>query len=120
VFRVNEIEIGDVIDHAPVYLFRHILIEAPIASLHVVHRHTFSTCYQCPDGAVGVAKDEQRVRMVFVDERLDAGQGSGEESPERTGIAGEYEVGSSQAKILKQHGIELRIVILPCVDDDVI
>src|ERR1039458_4002282 len=106
-FRVDEVKVGDVIDHATVDLFGDILIEAAIPSLHVIHRDSLAAGNECRNGAVGITEHKQRVGAVLLNEQLNTGQGATEKFTERTCVTRQDNVRCSQLQVLEEHCVQI-------------
>ena len=61
VLGVDEVEVGHVVDEAPVGLLGHVLVEAAVAGLHVVDGDPHALRHDGGDAAVGVAEHEDGV-----------------------------------------------------------
>src|ERR1035437_1157266 len=119
-FSVDEVEVGNVIDHPPVDLFRNVFVKATITGLHVIHRDSHAAGYERCNGAVGITEHEQCMGTVLLDERLNTGQCATQKIAERTRIARQHYVGCPQSEVFEEHSVELSVVVLSRVNDDLI
>jgi len=67
---VDEVVVGDVVDEAPVGLLRHVLVETPVAGLHVVDGNPHPLRHHRGKARVRVAEHEHGVRRIVADRLL--------------------------------------------------
>jgi len=73
VLRVDEVEVGYVVDDAAVGLLGDVGVEAPVAGLHVVEGDLHALGHDAGEAAVGVAEDEDCVRVLLPEHLLALG-----------------------------------------------
>jgi hypothetical protein len=120
VFGVDEVEVGDMVNEAPVGLLWHVLVEAPVAGLHVVHRNPHPLGHDGGDAAVGVPEDEHGVRLFLEQDLLGLDESVPEDPPEAGGVDLEEVVGLADAELVEEDPAELVVVVLPGVHEDVV
>jgi hypothetical protein len=62
-FGINKVEISDVVNNPPVYLFRHIEVKASVTGFHVKNGYVQPLCHIGRKARVGVSKHQEGIRL---------------------------------------------------------
>ncbi len=115
--RVDEIEVGDMIDDPPIELLGHIEIEASVAGFHVVDRNLHPPGHDARDGAVGIPENQNRVRFLFLQHALGADKRVAQHITERRRVHLEEMSGLFDFQVLEEHLVQLVVIVLSGVNE---
>src|SRR5947209_7028364 len=118
--RIRHQNIAAVIDCAPVDFFRHAVIIAAVACLHVINGNPHTLCHYRRQPAVRVSKNEQAVRPLLEHDALGFHNDLSDLLAERLAAHAQEIVWLSYIELLKENVIQVRIEILPRVYKDVL
>ncbi len=119
VFRIDQVEVGDVIDQLAVGLFGHVAVEAAVARLHMVDRDIHAPGHDGRDRGIRVAQDQDGIGFFVRQDLLRLGQ-DGPQGLAQTAPPGAQEVVRfAHAQILEKDLVQLVIPVLARVGDDV-
>ena len=118
--RVRQVHVGEMIDHAPVDLLRHPLVERSIARLHVKHRNAQPLRRQRGEAAVGVAEHEQRAGPPLAQQPIHGDDHLSDRLGRGRARRVERDVGRADAELAEEDAVELVAVVLSGVDEEVV
>jgi hypothetical protein len=112
VFRQRHVHVAQMVDDFAIQLFRHALIEAAIARLHVENGNLASLGGNDSEARVRVTIDENRLRPLPLQHGVGRGQHPRDGVDRMLAGGIEEVVGAADAEILEEHLVQLIVVIL--------
>src|ERR1035438_3010743 len=103
---VRQIDVANVVNDAPIDLFRYSVVEAPVPRLHMEYRNLPSLCRNGRQAAVGIPENQHRIRLHFAKYLIRSGD------HRRDGFRGappsdlEEVVRLTNLQIIKEHLVE--------------
>jgi hypothetical protein len=120
VFRVNEVEIANVVDQPPVDFLGYVSVETAISGFHVVYRDLHSLGHYCGDTAIRVAEHKHRVRPFFLEHGFACDENVPHHSPKRRRLHFEKTIGAANLQLLKEDLVQLIVIVLASMYDAMI
>jgi hypothetical protein len=116
---VDQVDVGRVIDYAPVDLFRNALIEAAIARFHVKHGNPAPLRRNDRQAAVGVTQDEHCLRFDTGEHTIDGHDDIADGLRRRRSRAVQEVIRLAQPEIVEKYLVQFVIVVLPGMNQHV-
>src|SRR5450432_1383365 len=103
---------ADVVNDAAIGFLRHAKIEAAVPCFHVVDRNAHASRHDCSKAAVGIAKNQQPVRPMFCQKRLNPRQDLSHLLSETAGPHVKTIVGLAHSEVAEKQTVEAIIIVL--------
>ncbi|MNZ93149.1 hypothetical protein D3C78_1122060 [compost metagenome] len=114
------VDVAEVVEHLAVELFRHALVKAAVARLHVEHRDLAALGRNDRQAGIGIAVEQQCIGLLQLEHRVGLGDHLGDGL--RGGLAGGAEevVRLADLQVVEEHLVEFVVVVLPRMHQHVV
>ena len=114
----DEMQVGQLVDDEPVQLLRHLTVERAQARLDMGDRDTqIGRGQRGGDRGVDVADDDQQVRPVLHEQRMQRQHDLGDLLGGRAGADLQVHVRRGDAQLLEEHAIHEKVIMLACMNE---
>lgn len=120
VLGIRQVDVGDVVDNRAVHHLGDVPIPAAVARFHVEDGDFEALGGNSRERGVRVAEDEQGVRAFFLQHVVGFCEDVPHRSTEILPRTVEVVVGCPQAELFEKDLVEFVVVVLPCMDEDVV
>ena len=117
-FGVDQIEIADVINDAPIGLLGNVHVETAIPSFHVIQRNLQSARHDSCQRAICIAQDHDSVRLFGSQNLFTLDQRSTQYVSKRGNINAQKMIWLLDIQIIKEHLVQFVVVVLTRVNQD--
>ena len=118
VLGVAQVHIGGHVHNAAVGLLRQALVEAAVPGLHVENRNVQPLGGDNGQAGVGIAQHQHGVRLDLLHQRIALGNDRADGLAEIRPGGVQIVVRRPEAQVLKEHLVQLVVVVLPGVDEN--